>query len=74
MDKHQELKSDLRYDTVSMEHNNKMTVKPRSKKNMPEALRSGDLCPGCGKVELDYDGLLNLSCSGCGFAVSGVCT
>jgi hypothetical protein len=73
MDKHQELISDLRYDTVSMEHN-KMTVRPRSKKSMPGALQSGDLCPGCGKTELDYDGLLNLSCSECGFAVSGGCT
>lgn len=29
-------------------------------------LRSGDLCPNCQVERLDYDGLLNLSCSHCG--------
>jgi len=34
-------------------------------------LRAGDLCPACQKAHLDYDGLLNLSCLGCGYTVAG---
>lgn len=37
-------------------------------------LRRGDLCPQCGKGRLDYDGLLNLSCTQCGFALVGCFT
>jgi uncharacterized Zn finger protein (UPF0148 family) len=36
-----------------------------------KALRSGDVCPRCGTAKLDYDGLLNLACPACGFAVGG---
>ena len=32
----------------------------------PSSLRAGDLCPVCGKAALDYDGMLNLACPGCG--------
>lgn len=32
-------------------------------------LRAGDRCPGCGKHNLDYDGLLNLACPTCGEVV-----
>ncbi|MBN2148524.1 MAG: hypothetical protein JW726_14145 [Anaerolineales bacterium] len=38
---------------------------------VPEALKSGMLCPACGKGILDYDGLLNLACPICGFNSSG---
>jgi uncharacterized protein (DUF983 family) len=34
-------------------------------------LQVGDLCPACGKAHLDYDGLLNLTCSACGYTLSG---
>jgi len=34
-------------------------------------LRSGDLCPKCHQDRLDYDGLLNLACPVCGFAIGG---
>ena len=37
-------------------------------------LRSGDLCPQCCEGFLDYDGLLNLSCPACSFAVGGCFT
>lgn len=37
-------------------------------------LRSGDLCPVCHVGRLDYDGLLNLSCSGCGYSIGGCFT
>lgn len=36
-------------------------------------LRAGDLCPVCQKEKLDYDGMLNLSCSHCGFVLGGSC-
>jgi uncharacterized protein (DUF983 family) len=29
--------------------------------------RRGDVCPACGKGKLDYNGLLELECSECGF-------
>lgn len=38
------------------------------------SLRSGDLCPQCGQARLDYDGMLNLACPACGFALAGSCT
>jgi hypothetical protein len=37
-------------------------------------LHSGDLCPRCRAATLDYDGLLNLACPACGFALSGCFT
>lgn len=37
-------------------------------------LRRGDICPLCGQSKLDYDGLLNLACSVCGYAVGGCFT
>lgn len=36
--------------------------------------RFGDVCPKCGKGRLDYDGLVNLSCSSCGYALGGCFT
>jgi hypothetical protein len=36
--------------------------------------RCGDQCPVCGKADLDYDGLLNLICLNCGYAVGGCFT
>ena len=39
----------------------------------PEALESvtlhhrGELCPECGRAVLDYNGLLQLECSACGY-------
>jgi hypothetical protein len=40
----------------------------------PDKLRAGDLCPQCKEEQLDYDGLLNLSCLRCGYAVGGCFT
>jgi hypothetical protein len=37
-------------------------------------LRSGDLCPVCQTETLDYDGLLNLACPKCGYALGGCFT
>lgn len=41
-----------------------------------EPLRQGSLCPQCGLGRLDYNGLLQLECSACGFvnAEGGGCT
>ncbi len=37
--------------------------------------RSGDPCPRCGKGKLDYNGLLELECTACGYRYSsGACT
>jgi hypothetical protein len=33
--------------------------------------RSGDPCPHCRTGRLDYDGLLNLACSDCGYVLAG---
>ena len=37
-------------------------------------LRQGSLCPQCGQEKLDYDGMLNLSCPGCGYTLGGCFT
>lgn len=37
-------------------------------------LRAGDLCPNCKSERLDYDGLLNLACPNCGYALNGCFT
>ena len=34
-------------------------------------LRAGDTCPICQVDQLDYDGLLNLACTRCGFSLGG---
>jgi hypothetical protein len=36
--------------------------------------RAGDRCPRCNQGRLDYDGLLNLSCAICGYALQGCFT
>ncbi|HEY5572485.1 MAG TPA: hypothetical protein VIK64_05660 [Anaerolineales bacterium] len=36
--------------------------------------RAGALCPKCRQGNLDYDGLLNLSCPKCGHSVAGCFT
>jgi hypothetical protein len=35
---------------------------------------AGDLCPHCHQAALDYDGMLNLACPGCGFTLCGAFT
>ncbi|MFN8401552.1 MAG: hypothetical protein U0X74_16185 [Anaerolineales bacterium] len=39
-------------------------------------LRKGSVCPNCGEGKLDYNGMLQLECSSCGFVngESGGCT
>lgn len=41
---------------------------------LPIELRSGDQCPSCLQDTLDYDGLLNLTCPSCGYALGGCFT
>ena len=36
-----------------------------------ETLQAGGICPICDVGRLDYDGLLNLTCSSCGFNIGG---
>lgn len=36
-------------------------------------LRRGDLCPKCGQGHMDYDGLLNLSCTNCDYTKPDGC-
>ncbi len=37
--------------------------------------RSGDPCPRCGQGKLDYNGLLELECTVCGYRYNnGACT
>jgi uncharacterized protein (DUF983 family) len=38
------------------------------------ALHAGDTCPRCQIGLLDYDGLLNLACSQCGYSLNGCFT
>lgn len=37
-------------------------------------LHAGDMCPRCQRGVLDYDGLLNLACSQCGYSLGGCFT
>jgi uncharacterized protein (DUF983 family) len=37
-------------------------------------VRPGDLCPKCREGHLDYNGLLNLACPKCGYALGGCFT
>jgi uncharacterized protein (DUF983 family) len=43
-------------------------------KSPVEASHPGDLCPKCRTGKLGYDGLLNLACPVCGYAVGGCFT
>jgi Zn finger protein HypA/HybF involved in hydrogenase expression len=47
---------------------------PSSNQKSSRRLRAGDLCPNCHSERLDYDGLLNLACPKCGYALSGCFT
>ena len=43
--------------------------------NPPEAApHAGDACPHCHTGRLDYDGMLNLACPVCGYAMGGCFT
>jgi uncharacterized protein (DUF983 family) len=42
--------------------------------NISLEARVGDLCPQCEEGRLDYDGLLNLACPKCGYALGGCFT
>jgi ribosomal protein S27AE len=37
-------------------------------------IRFGKLCPKCKKGKFDYDGMLNLVCSNCGYTSGGCFT
>lgn len=54
-------------------------IKPDDESEQPPKLKSfrlraGDICPICQVELLDYDGLLNLSCTKCGPAAVGCFT
>lgn len=51
-----------------------LELKDPAMAKLPHELRSGDLCPQCKEGRLDYDGMLNLSCPVCAFAVGGCFT
>ena len=36
--------------------------------------KAGNLCPQCQSAEIDYDGMLNLSCPDCGYTLAGCFT
>ena len=36
--------------------------------------KAGDLCPNCHSANMDYDGMLNLSCPRCGYNLAGCFT
>jgi len=40
-------------------------------KHVRHPLRRGDVCPACRSARLDYDGMLNLACPQCGYALGG---
>lgn len=40
----------------------------------PQALHQGDRCPQCKTGRLEYDGMLNLVCPACAYALSGCFT
>ena len=56
------------YEAKKLEHNQSV------ESDLHRKLHAGDLCPVCLKGKLDYDGMLNLSCEVCGFALSGCFT
>ena len=49
-------------------------VSPVPAKVTTHEVRPGDLCPKCGEGRLDYNGLLNLACPKCGYALGGCFT
>ena len=55
---------------MSINHEFQVDAPPLKVEN-PQA---GDLCPNCQSAKIDYDGLLNLSCPKCGFALAGCFT
>ena len=49
-------------------------VNPVPAKVATHEARPGDLCPQCREERLDYNGLLNLACPKCGYALGGCFT
>ena len=47
------------------------TDAPQIKIAVPKA---GDPCPQCQLAQIDYDGMLNLSCTDCGYTLAGCFT
>ncbi len=39
--------------------------------SVAKTVRRGDACPQCGQGTLDYNGLLELACDQCGYALTG---
>jgi|MTBAKSStandDraft_1061840.scaffolds.fasta_scaffold00281_92 ribosomal protein S27AE len=54
--------------------NNKILETIFLEQNEITEIRFGSLCPICGKGSFDYDGMLNLVCSNCGYTSGGCFT
>jgi hypothetical protein len=51
-----------------------LSLKPEAGVQQPFRLpRSGELCPACQDAKLDYDSMLNLTCSRCGYIAGSGC-
>jgi hypothetical protein len=59
---------------ADLEFNLESLQTPHTEHKPTRRLRAGDLCPKCQSERLDYDGLLNLACPQCGYALSGCFT
>jgi len=47
---------------------------PAKSEDLPAELKPGDPCPVCLNGSLDYNGVLNLECSECGYTIGGCFT
>lgn len=57
-------------DSISQESDNLAACRIRP----VERLRAGMTCPRCRQGQLEYNGLLQLTCSVCGLKEAGACT
>jgi ribosomal protein L37AE/L43A len=55
-----------------MSQKNENTINSQAEQRVE--IRSGDQCPACQSDYMDYDGMLNLTCSNCGYTQGGCFT
>lgn len=51
-----------------------LEIRGRASPQKAAAPKAGDRCPNCQSAILDYDGMLNLGCLGCGYTLTGCFT
>ena len=56
------------------EMRNNLSEKDNKSEDQSLEIRFGVLCPKCKKGKFDYDGMLNLVCSNCGYTSGGCFT